>query len=175
MTRAYLGLGANLGDRRGELERALSLLICHPEIQLVRISSLYETEPVEVAGEWFFNSVVEVETSFSPRAVLEILLQVEEACGRPRLRRRGAARRMDIDLLLFGSQVIRTPDLEVPHPRMHLRRFVLVPLAELDPGLLHPGLGASIGDLLSQLPLVPGVRVVARDWFPARVGERCLS
>jgi 2-amino-4-hydroxy-6-hydroxymethyldihydropteridine diphosphokinase len=81
---------------------------------------------------------------------------------------------VDIDLLLYGSQIITEPKLQVPHPRMHLRRFVLVPLAELDPGLAHPGLGTRVDDLLTQLPPGAEVRMVARDWFFARVEERSL-
>lgn len=174
MIRTYLGLGANLGNRQGQLEHALALLMCRPGIRLLRISSLYETEPVDVTGSWFFNSVVEVETSLVSLELLEALLQVEEACGRPRVRRRGEARVVDIDLLLYGSQIITEPKLQVPHPRMHLRRFVLVPLAELDPGLAHPSLGTRVDDLLTQLPPGAEVRMVARDWFFARVEERSL-
>ena len=171
MIRAYLGLGTNLGDRRGTLEHALSLLGARPDVQLQRVSPLYETEPVDVAGGWFFNGVVETETSLGPLELLEILLQVEEACGRPPVRERGEARVVDIDLLLYGSQIITEPRLQVPHPRMHLRRFVLVPLAELDPSLWHPGLGMTVGDLLTRLPPAPEVRLVARDWFRAGVSE----
>lgn len=174
MIRAYLGLGANLGDRRETLEHAISLLSQRPGIRLLRISSLYETEPVDVAGGWFFNGVVEAETSLAPQQLLETLLQVEEACGRPQTRGRGEERVVDIDLLLYGSQIIAEPNLQVPHPRMHLRRFVLVPLAELDPGLAHPGLGTRVDDLLTQLPPGAEVRMVARDWFFARVEERSL-
>lgn len=169
--RAYLGLGANLGDRRETLEHAISLLSQRPGIRLLRISSLYETEPVDVAGGWFFNGVVEAETSLAPQQLLETLLQVEEACGRPETRGRGEERVVDIDLLLYGSQIIAEPNLQVPHPRMHLRRFVLVPLAELDPDLLHPGLEIRVGDLLSQLSPAPEVRVVAGDWLTVPVRE----
>ncbi len=171
---AYLGLGSNLGDRQGTLEQALCLLAVRPGIRLCRVSSLYETEPVDVAGGWFFNGVVEVETSLSPQELGEVLVQVEEACGRPRVRKGGEARIVDIDLLLYGSQIIAEPHLQVPHPRMHLRRFVLVPLAELDPGLWHPGLGVCIGDLLRRIPSDPEVRLVARDWFRAGVSEGCV-
>ena len=170
--RAYVGLGANLGDRRGTLEHALSTLVCGPGIRLLRISSLYETEPEDVVGGLFFNSVVEVETSLTPQDLLETLVQVEEACGRPRRRQRGEPRVVDMDLLLYGSELITEPGLEIPHPRMHLRRFVLVPLAELDPGLVHPGLGIPVGDLLTRLPPVAEVRVIARDGFFAPGGER---
>lgn len=175
MIRAYLGLGGNVGDRQGALEQALSLLVCRPGIQLLRLSSLYETEPVEAVGGWFFNSVAEVETSLGPHELLTVLGEVEEACGRPRLRERGEARMVDLDLLLYGSRIIAEPHLQVPHPRMHLRRFVLVPLAELDPGLVHPGFGTRVSDLLAHLPKLPEVRVVAREWFAARAGKRSVS
>lgn len=173
MIRVYLGLGTNLGDRLEHLERTLSLLTCRPGIQLLRLSSLYETEPVDVQGSWFLNAVAEVETSLGPHEVLETLLQVEQACGRPPVHQQGEARVMDVDLLLYGSSIITEPNLEVPHPRMHLRRFVLVPLVELVPGLVHPGLGIRVDDLLARLPPVPEVRSVAQEWFSTRVQERC--
>ena len=172
MIRTFVGLGANLGDRRDHLEQALALLGAGSGVRLLRIASLYETEPVEAAGGWFFNSVAAAETSLSPAGLLERLLRVEEACGRPRLRPVGEARAVDLDLLLYGAQVISEPHLEIPHPRMHLRRFVLVPLAELDPALVHPGLGLRVGDLLTRLPPVPEVRLVARDWFLAPAAGR---
>jgi 2-amino-4-hydroxy-6-hydroxymethyldihydropteridine diphosphokinase len=172
LVRAYLGLGGNVGDRQGALEQALSLLVCRPGIRLLRVSSLYETEPVEAAGGWFFNAVAEVETSLGPHELVTALRQVEEACGRPRLRKRGEARVVDLDLLLYGSRIIAEPNLQVPHPRMHLRRFVLLPLTELDPGLMHPGLGTRVSDLLAHLSQLPEVRMVARDWFVARTTER---
>ena len=165
MIRAYLGLGANLGDRRGTLEHAIFLLSQRPGIRPLRISSLYETEPVDVAGGWFLNCVVEIETSLAPQQLLEGILQVEETCGRARKREPGGARVVDIDLLLYGSEIVAEPDLHVPHPRMHLRRFVLMPLAELSAGLRHPGLGVHVGDLLAKLPRAPEVRMVARDWL----------
>jgi len=172
MTRAYLGLGTNLGDRQRALEHALALLACRPGIRLLRVSSLYETKPEDVAGGWFLNGVVEVETSLGPRELLEALVEVEEACGRPRCRQRGEARVADLDLLLYGSQTMAEPGLEVPHPRMHLRRFVLNPLVELDPDLMHPGLGIRIGDLLTRLPGGSDVRVTGRDWFGAAASKR---
>jgi 2-amino-4-hydroxy-6-hydroxymethyldihydropteridine diphosphokinase len=172
MTRAYLGVGTNLGDRQSALEQALGLLACRPGIRLLRVSSLYETEPEDVAGGWFLNGVVEVETSLGPRELLDTLVEVEEACGRPRRRQRGEPRVADLDLLLYGSQTMAEPGLEVPHPRMHLRRFVLVPLVELDPDLMHPGLGIRIGDLLTRLPGDSDVRVTVRDWFGAAASKR---
>lgn len=174
MIRVYLGLGTNLGDRLGHMERALSLLMCRPGIRLLRVSSLYETEPVGVQGSWFLNAVAEMETSLVPQDLLKTLWQVEEACGRPPVRQRGEARVMDVDMLLYGDRVLTEPNLQVPHPQMHLRRFVVVPLAELNPGLVHPRLGIRIDDLLAGLPSVPEVRVMARDWFFTRAQERCF-
>lgn len=174
MTRAHLGLGANLGERQATLKHALSLLGGWPGIRLLRISSLYETEPEDVAGGWFLNGVVEAETSLTPQELLEALLHVEEACGRPRLRQGKEARVVDVDLLLYGSHVITEPGLQVPHPRMHVRRFVLVPLAELDPDLVHPVLRIRVGDLLGQLAPGADVRRVARDWFAIRAEEGSL-
>ncbi|MGH7351466.1 MAG: 2-amino-4-hydroxy-6-hydroxymethyldihydropteridine diphosphokinase [Candidatus Methylomirabilales bacterium] len=171
---AYLGLGGNVGDRQGALEQALSLLVRRPGIHLLRLSSLYETEPVAAAGGWFFNSVAEIETSLRPDELLTTLGQVEGVCGRPRRRERGEARLVDLDLLLYGSRIIAEPHLQVPHPRMHLRRFVLIPLTELDPGLVHPGLGTRVSDLLAHLPQLPEVRMVTREWFVARAGERSV-
>lgn len=171
MSRAYIGIGSNLGDRQRHLERAVTLLHSSPGIRLLRVSSLYETEPVDVGGGRFLNGVVEIETSFPPSSLLEILLQVEAACGRPREREKGAARVLDLDLLLYEDRVLEERNLQIPHPRMHLRRFVLAPLAELQPDLIHPRLGTSAAELLARLPLVPQVRPVAQDWLPAKVLE----
>jgi len=169
MSRAYIGIGSNLGDRQRHLERAVTLLHSSPGIRLLRASSLYETEPVDVGGDWFFNGVVEIETSLPPHALLEVLLRVEEACGRPREREKGAARVLDLDLLLYEDRVLEEPHLQLPHPRMHLRRFVLAPLAELQPDLIHPRLGISVTELLARLPVVPQVRPILQDWMPAQV------
>lgn len=171
MNRAYIGIGSNLGDRQRHLERAVTLLHSPPQVRLLRASSLYETEPVAVEGDWFFNGVVEIETSLPPPTLLGILLRVEEACGRPRERGKGAARALDLDLLLYGDRVVEEPHLQIPHPRMHVRRFVLAPLAELQSDLIHPRLGISMGELLARLPLVPRVRPVVQGWLPAKIFE----
>lgn len=141
--RAWIGLGSNIGDGRAEIARALQRLAQQPELRLCRQSSLYRTaawgEPDQPD---FYNAVAELETSLEPRALLDLLLEIETALGRVRNGRRWGPRRIDLDLLLLGDTQLTGPGLNLPHPRMHLRAFVLVPLAELEPGLLIPGRGS---------------------------------
>ena len=139
MTTAYLGLGSNLGDRLGNLRRAIALLGARSGIRVVRTSSVYETDPVGGPPQGdFLNAVVKVETSLPARAVLEACMAVEAEMGRVRAERWGP-RPIDIDLLLFGDERIDEPDLTVPHPRMHERAFVMVPLVEVDPTMATVG------------------------------------
>ncbi len=148
MNRAYLSLGSNLGDRERNLEDALRLLE-DDRLRVHRLSSLYETEPVDLPGQpWFLNQVAEVETSLTPLELLARIHYVEAALGR----RRGLAkgpRTIDIDILLYGNLALETPDLIIPHPRMAERRFVLQPLAELAPELELPIQGKSVLELLA--------------------------
>jgi 2-amino-4-hydroxy-6-hydroxymethyldihydropteridine diphosphokinase len=144
----YLSLGSNLGDRAANLERAISAL---PEagVRVLRRSSLYETEPVDfLAQPWFLNCVVEAETSMTPRQLLHALQGIERSLGSTKLVARGP-RIIDIDILFYGASVIRTEEMEIPHPRMDKRRFVLAPLAELAPRLRHPVLGITIAELIA--------------------------
>lgn len=144
----YIALGSNLGDRAAMLARAEQAL-GEAGVRVLRRSSLYTTEPVDAPPQpWFLNSVVEAETSLTPVQLLHVLAGIERQLGRRRTTPRGP-RTLDLDILLYGSSVINTPELQVPHPGIPDRRFVLVPLAELAPGLRHPVLHKSIAELLA--------------------------
>ncbi|MGE5591638.1 MAG: biotin--[acetyl-CoA-carboxylase] ligase, partial [Bacillota bacterium] len=150
MTRAYLGLGSNLGDRASYLRRALGSLA--RDLRLLRISPVYETAPWGNTQQGpFLNLVAEVETPLAPEELLAVCQRVEQELGRRRLVHWGP-RTMDVDVLLFGDQILDRPDLTVPHPRMADRAFVLVPLADLVPGLVLPGDGRCVRDALWALP-----------------------
>lgn len=150
MTIAYIGAGANLGEREATIRRALELLDAEEGIDVVAVSSFRETDPLGVVDQpRFVNAAAAVETSLAPRELLERLLAVERALGRER-RERFGPRTVDLDLLLYGEEVVDEPGLEVPHPRLHERRFALEPLAELDPALVVPGRGR-VDELLSEL------------------------
>jgi 2-amino-4-hydroxy-6-hydroxymethyldihydropteridine diphosphokinase len=151
VTRAYVGLGANLGDREATLRRAVELLAGVEGVELVAASELRETEPVGVVDQpAFLNGAVAVETSLSPRELLDSLLRVELQLGRVRDGTRWGPRTVDLDLLVYGDEVVDEPGLRVPHRRLHERRFALEPLAELDPALVVPGQGA-VSALLTRL------------------------
>ena len=142
MTHAYVGLGANLGDRERTLLAAADALAAEEGIEVVSVSTLRETEPVGVGEQpRFLNGAVELETTLTARELLEALLAVEQRFGRLRIPGEHGPRTLDLDLLLYGDEVIDEPGLAVPHPRLHERRFVLEPLAELAPGLVVPGRG----------------------------------
>jgi 2-amino-4-hydroxy-6-hydroxymethyldihydropteridine diphosphokinase len=143
--RAYVGLGANLGDREAAIRRAAELLGAR------RLSSIRETEPWGYAEQpLFLNAVAEIETGLAPRKLLERLLEIERSLGRRREGPRWGPRTIDLDLLLYGDEVVDEPGLSVPHPRAHERVFVLEPLAELDPSLKIPGKG-TVSSLLAGL------------------------
>jgi 2-amino-4-hydroxy-6-hydroxymethyldihydropteridine diphosphokinase len=149
MNGIYLSLGSNLGARAGNIARALAELPEHG-VRVVGRSSLYETEPVEfLAQGWFLNCVVEVETDLAPVELMRALLDIERAMGRERVAPKGP-RIIDVDILLYGSRVVREADLEIPHPRMAERRFVLVPFAEIAPGGVHPVLKKTVAELLAE-------------------------
>jgi 2-amino-4-hydroxy-6-hydroxymethyldihydropteridine diphosphokinase len=148
--RAYVALGANLGDRERTLREAVDALAAEPGVEVLAVSTLRETEPVGVADQpRFLNGAVELETGLPARALLELLLAVERRFGRVRegVPEHGP-RTLDLDLLVYGAERIDEPGLRVPHPRLHERPFVLEPLAELAPGLEVPGRGR-VEDILS--------------------------
>lgn len=148
--RSYIGIGSNLGDRRANALEAVRRIGELPTTRVVRASSLYESEPLGDAKTWFVNSVIEVETELAAEAMLKRLKAIEEAMGRKRVKgKRWGSRIIDLDVLLWNSEVIAKRTLKVPHPEMHKRRFVLLPLAELAPQVIHPQLGASVSALLA--------------------------
>jgi 2-amino-4-hydroxy-6-hydroxymethyldihydropteridine diphosphokinase len=148
MTRAYIGLGANLGDREATLRQAVELLEAEPGIRVLAVSTLRETDPVGFAAQpRFLNGACAIETELEPALLLERLLAVERALGRERTGPRFGPRTVDLDLLLYGDVVVHEPGLTVPHPRLAERRFALEPLAELDPSLTLPD-GRLVRDLL---------------------------
>jgi 2-amino-4-hydroxy-6-hydroxymethyldihydropteridine diphosphokinase len=142
VTRAYVGLGANLGDRERTLRAAVDALGVEEAIEVVAVSTLRETDPVGVGDQpRFLNGVAALETSLGARELLDRLLAVEQRYGRVRVPGEHGPRTLDLDLLLYGDETIDEPGLAVPHPRIHERRFVLEPLAELAPGLVVSGRG----------------------------------
>ena len=150
MTRAYVGLGANIGLRETTLVRAVDRLRATDGIEVLAVSQLRETEPVGVVDQPpFLNGAVELETALAPRELLDVLLEIERALGRVRHERWGP-RTVDLDLLVYGDEIVDEPGLSVPHPRLHERRFALEPLSELAPELDVPGLGR-VSDALSAL------------------------
>ncbi len=146
-----MGLGSNLGDRGAMLRRALDLLRGDEELELVAVSSFRDTEPWgAVPQPRFLNAAAALETALAPRGLLERLLEIERSLGRSRGAQRFGPRTIDLDLLLYGEELVDEPGLTVPHPRLHERRFVLEPLAELEPELVVPGRGA-VASLLARL------------------------
>ena len=150
MTTAFVGLGANLGAREETLRRAVELLGAADDVDVLAVSQLRETDPVGVVDQpHFVNGAVAIETARAPRDLLDLLLEIERSLGRVREERWGP-RTIDLDLLVYGDEVVDEPGLRVPHPRLHERRFALEPLAELQPDLDVPGWG-EVSTLLSAL------------------------
>ena len=148
--RVYIGIGSNLGDRRANTIEAIDRVKALPATKVVRSSSLYESEPLGDAKTWFVNSVIELETELPAEQLLKRLKAIEEAMGRKRVKgKRWGSRIIDLDILLVDQDVIEKRTLRVPHKEMHKRRFVLMPLAELAPHVIHPQLGQSVSTLLA--------------------------
>jgi 2-amino-4-hydroxy-6-hydroxymethyldihydropteridine diphosphokinase len=150
--RVYVGLGSNLGDRRANLREAEERLRQLPDTRIVKASSLYESEPLGDAKTWFVNNALELETDLEPDDLLKRTRAIETAMGRKRVKgKRYGSRIIDIDILLFDNQTVNKRTLKIPHPELHKRRFVLLPLAELAPSFTHPSLGSSLSELLGAL------------------------
>lgn len=156
---AYIGIGSNLGDKISNCRCAIEEMGHLPGCHVAACSSLYKTEPEGVTGQgWYINCVSQLATDLSPTQLIKALLSIEHAMGRRR-RKRWEARIIDLDILLFGQEVIRSHDVMIPHPLLHQRRFVLEPLAQLAPELIHPVLKTTIRQLLHGLPRGPLVEL----------------
>lgn len=162
---AFIALGSNLGDRFALMRSARRRLMEHPAISACRSSSLYETEPVggPPGQGLYLNAVLRLTTTLTAPALLDYCLTVEAELGRVRGERWGA-RTIDLDLLLYNDLVLATPGLHLPHPRLHLRRFVLFPLAELAPGLMHPLLRRSVAELAAACPDTGEAHRLPEEW-----------
>ena len=146
----YLSLGSNLANREANLSQAIARL--PPAVRVLRVSPIYETEPVDYTTQpWFLNLVVEAETNLSPAELLAHTTAIEHSLGRIRTTPQGP-RTIDIDILLYGDVVVQTANLQIPHPRMPQRRFVLAPLADLAPNLRHPVTHQTIREMLNAAP-----------------------
>jgi 2-amino-4-hydroxy-6-hydroxymethyldihydropteridine diphosphokinase len=180
--RAFIGIGTNLGDRATNYLQAIQRIAALPDTRIVRQSSIYETEPVgDIKGN-FLNGVIEVETEIPADAMMRRLLAIERAMGRRRNRGRKAGGRakyrpriIDLDLLFFNKEVIDSPGLTVPHPRLHERRFVLAPMAELAPALIHPKSNKSISEMLVELKSAYRVTLARAELLRPRASRREVS
>ena len=161
-TTGYLGFGTNLGDRKKNLDRAIISLDSRPDLTILRTSGIYETEPWGMADQPnFLNMVAEIATSISLGELLERVKKLEQDMGREDGPRFGP-RLIDVDILMLEDQVVNQPDLQIPHASLHLRAFVLVPLTELAPDLVHPVLGETIAQLASRVNGLDGVKPLVK-------------
>jgi 2-amino-4-hydroxy-6-hydroxymethyldihydropteridine diphosphokinase len=144
----YIGVGSNLGNKKENYLEALARISKLPKTRIIKESSLYESQPLGDSKEWYVNGVIEIETELKPELLLKKFKNIERAMGRKKVRKRWRARIIDLDILLCDSLILNKKNLKIPHPEMHQRKFVLIPLSELAPQVIHPILGSSISELL---------------------------
>lgn len=157
--RAFIGIGSNLGDSLGNCRQAIQAIGAERGNKIVACSSFYLTEPVGRKDQnWFVNAVIAVETNFSPRQLMEFLMHIEKNMGRERKERWGP-RIIDLDILFYENLICQENNLQIPHPEIAKRRFVLRPLKDIAPHLVHPLLGKTVSELLDELP--PGEKVIS--------------
>lgn len=152
MHTVFIALGSNLGAKLQNCHWALESLEAHPEIRLVAVSRYYQTQPVDYLDQdWFVNAVAKLETALDPFALLAVLKEIERRAGRRATKIRFGPRVLDLDIILFDDVVLESPTLILPHPRMHKRRFVLAPICDIGPDIVHPLLGKDVRSLLEGL------------------------
>lgn len=181
--RAFIGIGTNLGDRAANYREALQRIAALPDTRVVRQSSVYETEPVGDLKGPFLNLAVEVETEMFADAMMRRLLVIERVMGRKRTKARKTTRRgsgyqprtIDLDLLFFNKEVLDTPALTIPHPRLHERRFVLAPMVELAPMLIHPKTNKTISEMLVELKSAHRVSLARAELLRPQAAKREVS
>lgn len=157
---AYIGIGSNLGDRVGQCESAITEILKTDQNKLLAKSSFFKTKPLGYTSQdWFVNGVIKIETELEPLRLLRALKRIESRLGRQETFRWGP-RTIDLDILFFDEKEIRTEELQIPHPRLQERQFVLIPLAEIDRDLIHPVLKKSIGELLDDMKEDQGVEKI---------------
>jgi 2-amino-4-hydroxy-6-hydroxymethyldihydropteridine diphosphokinase len=149
---AYISIGSNLGNLLQNCCLAIETLCGEPAIALIERSPFYRTSPVDyIAQDWFLNTALKIQTDLTPRQLLHTMQSVQQLIGRKTSTVRYGPRIIDLDIIFFEDQILETPELTIPHPRMHKRRFVLQPICDIDPTIIHPMLGKSVQDLLNQL------------------------
>lgn len=147
----YIAIGSNLGNKKENYLEALARIANLLKTRIIKESSVYESEPLGDSKERYVNGVIEIETEFRPEMLLKKLKNIERAMGRKKVRKRWGARIIDLDILLYDTAVLNKKNLKIPHPEMHARKFVLVPLSEVAPQVVHPVLQATISELLVTL------------------------
>jgi 2-amino-4-hydroxy-6-hydroxymethyldihydropteridine diphosphokinase len=144
----YVGIGSNVGDRKENFLEALARVTKLPDTKMIKESSLYESEPLGDAKDWYVNGAIQIETRFKPETLLLKFKNIERAMGRKKVKKRWGSRIIDLDILLYDGLILKKKKLRIPHPEIQNRKFVLVPLSEIAPQVIHPELGVTISELL---------------------------